>query len=62
MIASTVDAQKTIDLLETARNETVDDELMTLFDQLMRAERAHVKGSDVVAGCCRLLPVSRCGV
>jgi len=46
------DHQKTIDLLETSRNETADDELMTLFDQLMTAERAHKRAARV------LLPVS----
>jgi len=46
-----IDHQKAIDLLETARNETADD-LMTLLDQFMTAERAHKRAARV------LLPVS----
>jgi putative membrane protein len=44
-----IDHQKAIDLLETARNETADDDLMTLLDQLMTAERAHKRAARVLS-------------
>jgi putative membrane protein len=39
------DHQKVLNLLETARNDTADDELMTLFDQLKTTERAHKRAA-----------------
>ena len=49
------DHQKAIGLIEAARNDTVDEALMTLYDQLMTTERAHKREAQI-------LPVSRVGV
>jgi putative membrane protein len=46
------DHRRTLDLLEAARNDTTDDELMILYDQVLTTERAHKRAAQT-------LPVSK---
>jgi predicted outer membrane protein len=45
MVQAATDHQKAIDLLERARNDTADDELKALYEQLLTTARAHKKAA-----------------